>query len=192
MLRWIEAFRRTIVCEKCRDHFTTLLKEYTRAFPDWNASRKNINLFIFRAHNTVNLRTHKKVYSMNEAFALIRGHVDPSKAHLQRQSYLMYVRRDWLRDNSIAGISAVRFIKELMLTETEYWSQRSFNWDEIEELIKNDSNAPLPSQHARDTRVIERYVRPSAPPAPQTQPVQKPRLSILGGVPIPRFSFVSR
>jgi hypothetical protein len=70
------------------------------------------------------------------------------------------------------GIRAARYIRDLIITETDYWATRSFQWDEISELVKSESIAPLPSK--------DRTIMRSIPSAPQFQMAR------------PRFSFVSR
>jgi hypothetical protein len=208
LLRWIDAFRRTIVCEKCHNHFTQLLKDYSTLYPGWNTSRKNISLFILRAHNTVNKRNGTPVLSMKEAFEHLRRKVDPSTSNLQRQSYILYIRRDWSKQTTLAGASSARFVKELTTVETEYWGTRDvFTWNEIEELINGNHIDPLPSADiprsslgrlAQSVTGIPRPPRSSfrvhAPspvsrvPTPAPVVVSQPTPTISK----PRFSFVSR
>ena len=199
LIRWIDAFRRTIVCEKCHQHFTQLLNEYSALYPNWYASRKNFTLFVLRAHNTVNVRTSKSPISMEEAFRQLRKNIDPTKAHLQRQSYILYIRRDWGKQTTLGGATAARYIKEITMTETEYWSTREpFTWDEIEDLVRGSSNDPLPSkQSSRSTLfgdVLKRIgtattTTTSSLPRPPTNPQTQIRISTSSK---PRFSFVSR
>ena len=173
IVRWIEAFRQCIVCEKCKTHFTTLLKEYQAIYPNWNSSRKNLSLFVLRAHNTVNVRQiSKPALTMEEAFIKLRENIDPAKANLMRQSYVVHIRNQWVRSTNMDGIRAAKYIRDLIITETDYWATRSFQWDEISELVKSESIAPLPSKDKRSVLVMRS--------APQFQMVK------------PRFSFVSR
>lgn len=173
IVRWIEAFRQCIVCEKCKTHFTTLLKEYQAIYPNWNSSRKNLSLFVLRAHNTVNVRQiSKPALTMEEALIKLRENIDPAKANLMRQSYVVHIRNQWVRSTNMDGIRAARYIRDLIITETDYWATRSFQWDEISELVKSESIAPLPSKDKRSVLVMRSV--------PQFQMAR------------PRFSFVSR
>lgn len=208
LVQWIDAFRRTIVCEKCHNHFTQLLKEYSVLYPGWNASRKALSLFVLRAHNTVNKRNGRPIFTMKESFEHLRRNVPPESANLQRQSYILFIRRDWNRQTTLAGASAARYVKELTTVETDYWGTRdSFTWDEIEALVEENNTDPLPSAQAPKSTIglisqsftgIPRPPRRAAP-QPQVQaPVPSPKLvsqpSVVRSVTSskPRFSFVSR
>jgi hypothetical protein len=204
LVRWIDAFRRTIVCEKCHNHFTQLFNEYSRTYPNWNASRKDFTLFILRAHNTVNLRNGKHIFTQKESFEHLRRNVDPSKAHLQRQSYLLYIQRDWSKQTTLAGASAARYVRDMFSTETDYWSkQEPFLWEEIEPLVEGHHVDPLPSVLPKRSTILGDITRkvmraPKATPVISSSPpphiTQPSRSSISVTVPTskPRFSFVSR
>jgi len=137
--RWFDAFANTLACSTCMKHFKKMFADYIRSYPQWNTSRKELSLFVLRAHNTVNARNNVATYTAAESFNLLRANVDPSKAESMRQSYIMFIRRDWARDTTMSGISVVKYIKDIVLTETDYWAQRSFTWDEIETLVGTDS-----------------------------------------------------
>jgi hypothetical protein len=188
LAQWIESFKSCIVCEKCRLHFASLLTEYRSRYPDWNASRKTFTLFVIRAHNTVNQRNARPILTLSEAFEHLRRNVEPTKAHLQRQSYILFVRRDWGRDTTLGGITAAKHIRDLIRVESEYWSPRSFaSWDEVEQLVQGESGEPLPSSKpGRKTTIFS--VRPPAP----TMQVASPSPRIIRSGPTPRFSFLSR
>ena len=179
--RWIESFRMCIVCEKCKQHFTTLLAEYKAMYPDWNASRKNLSLFVFRAHNTVNIRqVSKPVLSVDEAFSQLRMHLPEDKASLMRQSYIVHIRAEWSRNLSMEGVTAAKYIRELVLAETEYWGKRGFSWNDIEALVRTESIGPLPS---REKPKFSMGVQAPRQAAPRT---------FMGPSSKPRFSFLSR
>jgi hypothetical protein len=179
--RWIESFRMCIVCEKCKLHFTTLLAEYKAMYPDWNASRKNLSLFVLRAHNTVNIRqVSKPVLSVDEAITQLKTYLPADKAVMMRQSYIVHIRAEWSRNLSMEGVTAVKYIRELILAETEYWGNRGFSWTDIENLVRTESISPLPS---REKPKFSIGVQPPRHPAPRT---------ITGPSSKPRFSFLSR
>jgi hypothetical protein len=150
-------------------------------YPDWNASRKNLSLFVLRAHNTVNIRqVSKPVLSVDEALAQLRMHLPEDKAAIMRQSYIVHIRAEWSRNLSMEGVTAAKYIRELILAETEYWGKRGFSWDDIESLVRTESIGPLPS---REKPKFSMGVQPPRQPAPRT---------ITGPSSRPRFSFLSR
>jgi hypothetical protein len=88
---------------------------------------------VFRAHNTVNMRTHKKIYTLEESIAQLRTIMpDDQAARVKRQQYLVYIRNDWMKNMSLTGISTAPKLKELNTIEEEYWSKRSFSWSDIQ------------------------------------------------------------
>lgn len=190
LARWILSFRSCIVCEKCRTHFSTLLTQYQAAFPDWNTSRKNFSLFVIRAHNTVNKRNSAAILTAKEAVDHMRRNIEPEKAHLQRQSYILFVRRDWSRDTTLGGITAAKHIREVILTESEYWASKGTpDWDAVEQLVLNEDVSPLMSALPTPTRTVGAVYRPRPVVAP-TGTASPPQRRVTG--PIPRFSFLSR
>jgi len=168
--RWIESFQRTIVCERCREHFLILLNDYKQRYPNWNASRKDAVLFGLRAHNTVNSKNGKPVYSTEECLRLLKVNVPPERASLMRQSYIVYVRKEWSRDMTMTGISAVKYIKDLITVEQTYWSQKSFSWNDI---------------------VVDENVSPLGPPPPVKKQFHQSTPGFRLNLPKVRFSFLS-
>ena len=59
LLRFMNNFTESITCPSCQSHFKTIFQSYIGLFPDWNASKHNLFIFIARAHNTVNKRLDK-------------------------------------------------------------------------------------------------------------------------------------
>lgn len=178
--RWIEAFRMCIVCEKCKTHFTTLLNEYRLVYPDWNQSRKDLTLFVLRAHNTVNVRqTSKPVLTPEEALSHLRTNIPPEKAAIMRQSYIVHIRHEWTRSITLDGVTAAKYIRELILTETEYWSKRAFTWDEVAPLIQYESIAPLPSREKPKSTIMGGIHLQQPPRVIQPGPTTRPRFSFL-------------
>lgn len=179
--RWIESFRRCIVCEKCRTHFTTLITEYFRLYPNWNKSRKDLTLFVMRAHNTVNVRQiSKSPLSVEEAIVALKMNISPDRAAAMRQSYIVHIRSEWNRSLTLDGVTAARFIRELIMVETDYWSNKRFDWDDVESLVKMETIQPLPSNEPR--RVIGNILANHNPS----------RITFTGPSAKPRFSFLSR
>lgn len=178
--RWIESFRMCIVCDKCKTHFTTLLNEYKMLYPNWNASRKDLSLFVLRAHNTVNIRQiSKPALTPEEAIVQLKANIPAERAASMRQSYIVHIRAEWTRSLNLDGITAARYIRELILTETEYWSKRSFSWNDVEPLIQFESISPLPSREKLKTGIMGGVRLQSAPRIATTGPSTKPRFSFL-------------
>jgi hypothetical protein len=180
LIRWIESFRRCIVCDKCKTHFTTLIGEYFRMHPDWNSSRKNLTLFVMRAHNTVNVRQlSRPALSLEESIAALKTNIPESKAAAMRQSYIVHIRHEWNRSLNLDGVTAARYIRELILVETDYWSNRHFEWDDVEALVQGESINPLPSSEPK--RIGNVVI--SQKPARLTFSIPSAK---------PKFSFLSR
>ena len=133
--RFLASFTNTILCPSCLQHFSEMVELYTRRYPSWKNSRRTVCEFVFRAHNTVNKRTHKKVYTLEESIAELQTlFPDAEAAKVKRQQYLIYVRIDWMRNMTLTGVSAAPKLKELNTIEEEYWSKRSFSWSDIRDL----------------------------------------------------------
>lgn len=179
IVRWIDAFQKTIVCEKCKHHFEVFLHDYRLVYPNWYNSRKELTLMVLRAHNAVNARISKPVYSVQDSISLLRGNVVAEKANLMRQSYILLIRRDWSRDTTLGGISTAKYIKDIVMTETEYWSSRTFSWDDIEQLVNGENIEPVVKQTRPNVVSIKAPVRSLS------------ALSI-ANISKPRFSFLSR
>jgi hypothetical protein len=177
LVRWISAFAKTIVCEKCQGHFEAFLRSYTQP---WSTSRREFSLFVLRAHNSVNARNGQKILTVSEAFAALRIHVAEDKAALQRQSYILYIRNDWSRNTTLGGITAARYIQEMVATETSYWSTRTYTWDDVEALLTDDSILPPTKPAPKRSAPIVRM---------PTNTVTYTHRNVTSGT--PRFSFLS-
>jgi len=182
LLRWIDAFQKTIVCEKCKHHFEAFLYEYRLVYPNWYNSRKEMTLMVLRAHNAVNARISKPVYSVQDCISLLRHNVVAEKANLMRQSYILFIRRDWSRDTTLGGISTAKYIKDIVMTETDYWSTRTFNWDDIEQLVNGENIEPA-----------SQPIRPPTFSLPKAPTNMRPLSALsIANTTKPRFSFLSR
>ena len=130
-LRWIRHFKDTLLCPSCMKHFDDMVKEYSRKFPDWVDSRRNLCQFVFRAHNTVNARTYKKVYTLEESVAELQKILPENTILATRREYLGYIRGDWMKNMTLSGVSSAPKIRELNVIEETYWSQRTVVWAEL-------------------------------------------------------------
>jgi len=143
LLRWIGAFRETILCPSCQAHFASMFDSYIHRYPHWWDSRKDVCEFVFRAHNTVNVRTHKRVYSFQESVAELEKVYPASRCAEIRRFYLSYIRQDWMKNITIEGISSFTKIKELNLVESEYWGRKTFEWSDLLQFAGSVNVSPL-------------------------------------------------
>jgi hypothetical protein len=191
--KWIDAFKNCIVCTVCKDHFTVLLRDYKALYPNWNASRKDLSLFVLRAHNTVNVRQlGRNSLSTKDAFNKLETYIRPEQAAAKRKSYVVYIRADWGKSLNFDGFTAAKYIKELILIETEYWSNRpSFTWDEIRSLVEGESIEAIQGSKPPQRSIFNNIRTPTT----VRQPVSSPKIAAATqSAPNakPRFSFLSR
>ena len=130
MSSWIELFRDSITCPSCRDHFSTLLNNYRIHFPGMFNSRQDFVIFTFRAHNAVNRRIHKPIYSsVEECLATLRNIVKTRPAREYRNTYIAHITRHWKVIQDINGIVVLKKIQEMKRIESEYVSLRDTNFE---------------------------------------------------------------
>lgn len=140
--RWLASFTSTILCPSCLQHFTEATAMYTLQRPTWKSSRRGVVEFVLRAHNSVNARTNKRIYSFAESISELAVFLPEHMATIRRREYLGYIRADWMRNMTLAGISNAPKLRELNVIEDSYWSKRSFTWSDLQ--IFSDVNvAPL-------------------------------------------------
>ena len=125
---------------------------------------------------------------MEEAFARLRQNIDPSKAAAKRKSYIVYIRADWGKSLNFDGFTAAKYIKELIMIETDYLSSRPlFSWDEIRDLV-NGENIEAIQGSKPPRRTI--FNAPRALPIPSVKQQMQLPTNLPSGK--PRFSFLSR
>jgi hypothetical protein len=130
MSSWLELFRDSITCPSCKQHFATVLNNYRIHFPGMLNSRQDFAIFTFRAHNAVNRRIHKPLYSsVEECLATLRNVVKTRPAHEYRNTYLAHIIRHWKVIQDINGIVVLKKIQEMKRIEAEYVSQRDTNFE---------------------------------------------------------------
>jgi Erv1 / Alr family len=121
MSSWLDLFRDTITCPTCRDHFTGMLANYRLQFPGMLSSRNDFAVFSFRAHNEVNRRIHKPIYStVAECMELLQKNTTSRTARDYRLAYLNHIQRYYRTLRDAAGIAALRKIQEMYKVENEY------------------------------------------------------------------------
>ncbi len=130
MYSWLDMFRDTITCPHCRDHFTGMLANYRKVFPNMLQSRQELAMFTFRAHNTVNRRLKKPIYStLDECMATLLNNTRSRSARDYRVSYLNHIYRHWKTFQDISGIAALRKIGEMRKIESEYFLSHDTNFN---------------------------------------------------------------
>ena len=125
MSTWLDMFRDTITCPSCKGHFTELLASYRARFPNMMQSRQEFALFSFRAHNSVNRRLNKPVYSsVEECMATLKANIRTRTARDYRVSYVNHITRHWRTFQDVAGIAALKKIVEMKKIEDDYINPR--------------------------------------------------------------------
>ena len=122
--RWLRAFTETILCPSCMSHFEQMVGDYDRTHPGWRTSRRTICEFMFRAHNTVNVRTQKRTYTLRESVEELERVFPAANVTATRRQYLVYIRSDWMRNMTLSGISSFSKLRELNTIESDYWGGR--------------------------------------------------------------------
>lgn len=129
MSSWLDMFRDTITCPSCKGHFTTLLANYRVQFPNMLANRHEFIMFTFRAHNAVNKRLNKPVFSSVESsLSTLKHMVATRSARDYRTAYLAHITRHWKIFQDISGIVALKKLQEMRRIELEYISPRDLNF----------------------------------------------------------------
>jgi len=95
------------------------------------SSRRGVVEFVLRAHNTVNARTQKPIYTLEGSVAELQRILPESIIGKKRQEYILYIRSDWMKNMTLSGISSAPKIRELLTIEESYWSRRQFKWSDL-------------------------------------------------------------
>lgn len=170
MNTWLDMFQSTITCPSCREHFGTALSGYRRTYQILS-SRNDFMLFTFRAHNAVNRRLNKPVYtSVADCFEQLRNNVKTRSARVYRISYLNHIRRFWRTMQDASGFTSIKKINEMTKIEVEYIQKH----DNEFEVDIPESIVILPGQ-VFSTSTEE------PPPIPRPDTRNAPRIGLSGG-----------
>jgi hypothetical protein len=171
MNSWLDLFQGTITCPSCKEHFQELLNAYRFRFPQMLESRASFLMFSFRAHNSVNHRLNKPIYSsVATCFEVLQNNVKTRTATQYRQAYYTHITRHWKMMQDASGIAGLRKIAEMNKIESSYAVARS---DDFSVLIP-EGLTTLGKIEAPPEGAQPRAMMPSAPPATQ-------KLGISGG-----------
>lgn len=171
MNTWLDLFAGTITCPSCKEHFQEMLGAYRFRFPQMLESRAAFLMFTFRAHNSVNHRLTKPIYSSVAAcFEVLQNNIKTRTATQYRQAYYAHITRHWKIMQDASGIAALRKIAEMNKIESSYAAVRSDDFSErIPEGLTTIGNIQAVPDAGQPKPMM-----PSAPP-----PTQK--LGIAGG-----------
>jgi hypothetical protein len=132
LLRFMNNFTESITCPSCQSHFKTIFQSYIGLFPDWNASKHNLFIFIARAHNTVNKRLDKPlIRTVSDCLETIKANIKNTSLSQFRKSYINYLIGNWSREISGEARLKMTHSKELQKINNEYWSLREVDFDSL-------------------------------------------------------------
>ena len=144
---FLDLFAETITCFQCKSHFGTIINIHKSSNPDFLDSRQKFALFVFRAHNTVNLRLDKpRPSSMSECLRTLKLATAQTSFASFRISYLSYLLRNWQREGSGQAMILMGQVKEMIEINNHYWSPRETSIPELEE---GDVTTPITLNNAR-------------------------------------------
>lgn len=107
-----------------------MLSNYRRIFPNMLQSRQEFAMFTFRAHNAVNRRLKKPIYStLDECTATLKQNVKARPAKDYRLSYLNHIARYWRTYQDITGITALKKVAEMRKIDADYIQSRDTNFE---------------------------------------------------------------
>ena len=122
--RFLDLFVETIACHTCKSHFTTIYSVYTQIHPEYLNSRQDFSMFIFRAHNTVNRRLDKPIYSsVSECVQAIQLATRDTSLRTFRQKYMEYLNSNWKKFQTGEGLIMLNSTKALKQINDVYWNK---------------------------------------------------------------------
>jgi hypothetical protein len=125
---------------------------YKSIHPEFLNSRQDFALFVFRAHNTVNIRLDKPTpKTVSECLLTLKLATTQTSLAEFRQSYLSYLMRIWGRNVSGEGMITRNYVVEMNKINNEYWSPRELA---IPDLIEGDVITPIQSSVLRVSRGV--------------------------------------
>jgi len=175
MRSWLDLFTLTITCPSCQGHFVETLEAYRNRFPGMLESRAAFLMFSFRAHNSVNHRLRKPIYSTVDAcFEVLRNNVKTRTATQYRQAYYFHITRHWKMLQDASGMAALRKIADMNKIEATYAAARS---DDFTELIPEGLTMLGPIELPPEG-VQPKSMMPPAPPPFQKMGIRGGRLRL--------------
>jgi hypothetical protein len=129
MQKFIELFGETISCFHCKSHFLTMKRKYIAWNPRYLSSRRELMLFVFRAHNTVNKKLDKPVIqTVSDCIKTLKNANSYSDLKDVRAAYMSYLQKNWGQDYTADGLSLRKKVQELNKINNEYLNVRNIDW----------------------------------------------------------------
>lgn len=151
--QFIEAFRESITCPHCKNHFTGMLNMYKRSHPEWSSSRYHFFLFVCRAHNTVNKRLDKPILqSLNDCIETLKNATKVTTTTQYRNAYMNYLISNWNREFTGDGAIALGAARRLKQINDQYFTPRDKGYDSIY-FFENGSVTEFISEDPRNYNV---------------------------------------
>lgn len=130
--QFMSAFRETITCPYCKNHFTTLFNKYRQLHPEWNSSRQSLFIFVCRAHNTVNRRLDKPIQkTVSECVETLQNATSMKTPFEFRKAYLDYLVVNWSKQIDAEGFMMMGFVRKMIKIHTEYFTPRDRTYSDI-------------------------------------------------------------
>lgn len=133
--KFLSVFAKTLTCRYCKDHFSRMLETYRITHPEYLDSKRDLFLFVARAHNTTNKRLDKPVFAtVAESLKRLQENTVHTSGREFREKYMNYLIRNWAYDMSGDGMIMKMASYELKKINVEYLNLREQTFDiEIEE-----------------------------------------------------------
>ena len=107
-----------------------MLQNYRNRFPGMLNSRQEFAMFVFRAHNAVNARLHKPVYStLTECMNVLQTNIKSKGPAEYRIAYINHIMRYWATIQDITGIVALKKVNEMRKIEIDYFTRIDTKFD---------------------------------------------------------------
>ena len=124
--RYMAAFRDSISCPQCEQHFKVMFQNYTTSHPEWSSSRFQFFLFIVRAHNTVNRRLNKpRPATVQQCLDMYYANTKFNSGAVYRKKYLDYLTNNWAREMTGDGMMHMGQTRQMKKINDEYWNHKT-------------------------------------------------------------------
>lgn len=147
---FLKEFANSISCIYCKQHFTAYLNKYSYIYPDYLDNKRNLFLFIVRAHNDVNNRLDKPIIkTVKECLETLQNNIKNTSPEHFRQQYFNYLVKNWSYDLSAEGYMAKRSALTIYKINNDYFNRMhhdfNLNIEEGETFILLDRSDIRPS-----------------------------------------------
>ena len=151
--KFMDLFADTISCPSCKLHFGSMFHTYITRTPSWADSKRDLFVFVCRAHNTVNIRLDKpRPKTVQECIDTLQSIARVTSAQTYREKYLSYLLKNWSYPDA-SGFIMSRSVREMIKINADYWNPRETNFEvsfpEVDILqpiiaVKDSRGKPLP------------------------------------------------